>query len=280
MATTKPTKPSELMPEQFATSGTKNNFSAEKIQNGFSANFEDILQGDNLNYVLDSVCKQLKYINTIVDYLNSIGVKKVPYINANNDLDYTDINGLLPSQSGNNDKFLATNGTSCLWSNDFLIIGEPRITLNFNYVLPSNCVWLDGTAGTNNDGVVPTTGDWATLFAIYGWTYDTSYTNTNYFKLPNFTNRTIWGGTTAGYIEAGLPNITGSFSGTDVQGGYKGTGAFYVSAKGNYGDAGGTYHSNYGKTMSFDANKSNLIYGNSSTVQPPAIKVKVYTRYK
>ena len=30
----------------------------------------------------------------------------------------------------------------------------------------------------------------------------------------------------------------------------------------------------------FNASKSNSIYGNSNTVQPPAIKVRVYTRWK
>ena len=264
------------MPDEFAINGTKNSFSSEKIQNGFSANLEDILQGDNLNYVLDSVSQQLKYLNTVVDYLNSIGVKKVPYINADNKLDYTDINGLLPSQADNNGKFLATNGTVCSWSNNFLIIGEPRITLNFNYILPSNCVWLDGTAGENNDGVVPTTGDWADLFAIYGWTYDSSYTDTNYFKLPNFTNKAIWGGTTAGYIEAGLPNIVGHFHGVGQFSFDEPNNAFYKIGSGTQVSNEGAKDNNYG----FNASRCSSIYGKSSTVQPPSIKVRVYTRYK
>ena len=33
-------------------------------------------------------------------------------------------------------------------------------------------------------------------------------------------------------------------------------------------------------TEYFDASRSSSIYGNSSTVQPPAIKVRVYARYQ
>lgn len=288
MATSKPTKPTDLMPETFATDGVKNNFSLDKIQNGFSANFEDIFQGDNINYMLDSIGKQLKYLNTVVDYINAIGVKKVPYINASNQLDSGDIDTLLPTQSGNSGKYLTTNGTNCSWSNDFRIIGEPIFTLNFNYTLPSNCVWLDGTAGENNDGVVPTTGDWATLFSIYGWQYDTSYTNTGYFKLPNFTNKTIWGGTSAGYVEAGLPNITGKIDASNQGINAESFGETYAQItgvfEGIYGYQSATVDASVGGTMlrgfNFDASRSNPIYGNSNTVQPPAIKVRVYTRYK
>ena len=272
MATTKPTKPNDLMPTHFADSGVKNNFSSTKIEQGFSSNFDDILQGDNLNYMLDSIGKQLEYLNTVIDHINSIGIKKVLYINADNKLDSADINGLLPPQAGNAGKYLTTNGTNASWSNDFRIIGEPIITLNFNYVLPENCVWLDGTGGEDRNGVVPITGDWAALFAIYGWQYDTSYANTIKFRLPNFNNRVIWGGSSAGYIAAGLPNITGTFDANDLS-----DDALY-SYLGNRRDS--SNGKNNGYAIGFDASRSNAIYGKSSTVQPPAIKAKVYTRYK
>ena len=209
MATTKPTKPNDLMPTSFG--GVKNPFDTTLINDGFSANYEEILRGDNLNYMLDAIGKELDYLTTVVDYITSINAGKVLYINSNDKLDSTDINGLLPTQSGNSGKYLTTNGTSCSWSSDFRVIGEPIITLNFNYTLPDNCTWLDNTGGDRGDGTAPTTGDWANLFAIYGYTYDTSYTGQSRFRLPNFNNRVIWGGSTAGYIEAGLPNITGGF---------------------------------------------------------------------
>jgi len=279
MATDKPEKPAnEFLPNGFGTgSGViKNDFSDDKKINGFSAQLEDILQGDNLNYTLDTIGKQLKYLTTVVDYINNISVLKVPFINGSNKLDFTDINGLLPSQTSNNGKYLTTNGTTCSWSNDFIRIGDPQITLNFNQVLPDNCVWLDGTAGENHDGVVPITGDWATLFAIYGWVYDTSYNNTDSFRLPNFTNRAIWGGTTAGYISAGLPNITGYIG--RVDGGNSASGVFYANG------TAGKLENQSGQPdpkVYMDASRPlGSLYGKSNTVQPPAIKVRVYTRYK
>lgn len=54
----------------------------------------------------------------------------------------------------------------------------------------------------------------------------------------------------------GTMNITGNFGGTDVQGSYYGNGAFAITSRGNYRDAGGEYESNYGKNMSFDASRN------------------------
>ena len=54
----------------------------------------------------------------------------------------------------------------------------------------------------------------------------------------------------------GSMNITGNFGGTDVQGSYYGNGAFSITSRGNYRDAGGSYESNYGKNMNFDASRS------------------------
>lgn len=327
MATNKPTKPSnEFLSTGFG--GVKNDFSSTLKSRGFEANSPQILQGDNLNFSLDTIGLQLKYLTIIADYINGINSGKVPYVNGNGQFDVADINTLLPSQTDQNGKFLTTNGSVCSWSNDFRVIGEPIFTLNFNKVLAENEVWLDGTAGTNHDGVVPIDGIWATLFSIYGWVYDTSYTNTDYFKLPNFTNKCIWGGTTAGYIGAGLPNITantvengdhnhnkgtmeisGSFWDLASSGAGKNSemgdadGAFYTKARGvgnsihkatdvtktaeNYDGIGfrasrtwsGKTETKGKHTHIVNVSDSNTnILGKSNTVQPPAIKVRVYTR--
>lgn len=100
--------------------------------------------------------------------------------------------------------------------------------------------------------------------------------------------KTLWGadsthaaGTT---IDAGLPNMTGwlQFS----AGGYgadnsKLGGAFY--ADGYYGDgtngyAGGSGNGTLYQGLHIDASRSNAIYGNSSTVQPPAYVVYMWKR--
>ena len=105
------------------------------------------------------------------------------------------------------------------------------------------------------------------------WYYILDTTNTQ-FKLP----RTKYGFTglrdTVGkYVEAGLPNIEGTFPdyfGTNVEG----TGAFYETSKTN-GNRIGT--GNVGiQCAGFDASRSNSIYGNSTTVQPPATQMYLY----
>lgn len=141
------------------------------------------------------------------------------------------------------------------------------MTLAFNS-LPANCIWLEGAE------VSRTT--YANLFAIYGTAYGAGNGSTT-FNLPDCRNRVFWGGTSGGYIGAGLPNITGSLN--FYSGGGTGTGAItYTKNSGNNNPGGGDMLGNC--TLSFDASRSNSIYNNSSTVQPPAIKVRVYTRYQ
>lgn len=79
-------------------------------------------------------------------------------------------------------------------------------------------------------------------------------------------------------IAAGLPNITGSANRDDGYGWIRGTtsGALYGS---------GTYYRGVGdssvtaaETLNFDASRSSSIYGNSTTVQPPAYVVNVWRR--
>lgn len=76
-------------------------------------------------------------------------------------------------------------------------------------------------------------------------------------------------------VVAGLPNIKGSFTGAkltdyaDDKLNY-GTGAFYREKRKDWSSGGGD--SGYNSTFHFDASRFNSIYGNSTTVQPPAIK--------
>ena len=88
--------------------------------------------------------------------------------------------------------------------------------------------------------------------------------------VPDYRNRFLEGHATAGtIIDAGLPNITGQLGAMTI---YTWSGAFsksgtthVISDKAKWG--GGTQGS-------FDASKSNAIYGKSTTVQPPAVTVK------
>lgn len=148
-------------------------------------------------------------------------------------------------------------------------IGKPQISLDSS--LPSDCIWLEGST------VSRTT--YRKLFEIYGTTYGAGDGSTT-FTLPDFRNRAIWGSNGFGYLSAGLPNITGWFTGNGLTNGSSvlAGGAFYVDSTHTSG------HANYGGSgnsgFALNASRSSSIYGSSTTVQPPAIKVRVYARYK
>ena len=115
-----------------------------------------------------------------------------------------------------------------------------------------------------------------------------------YISVNNVNPKTLFGGEwemlPAGYalwtatssagstIAAGLPNITGGFSADNVARDVN------VSSGGaftwGYAQARFTSSTNYSSTIGwkFDASRSNSIYGNSSTVQPPAYRVYVWKR--
>ena len=147
-------------------------------------------------------------------------------------------------------------------------IGNPIITLN--NTLNDNEIWLEGAT------VSRTT--YAELFNIFGTTYG-SGDGSSTFTLPDFRNRALWGSNSFGYIEAGLPNITGEFQTSTYPSEQNVSGVFQKIAQApqkHY--AGG--NSSLSITYSFNASLASSIYGNSTTVQPPAIKVRVKTRYK
>lgn len=104
------------------------------------------------------------------------------------------------------------------------------------------------------------------LFAAIGTTYGEGDGETT-FNLPDLINRFAQGSAVPGKkIEAGLPNIEGTFSMKGAET-YDVTGAF--EREGDIGIGGGGAGS--GSLYSFSASRSNPIYGNSDTVQPPAL---------
>lgn len=125
------------------------------------------------------------------------------------------------------------------------------------------------------------------LFDVIGTTYgkgDGSAT----FNLPNLTDKFIQGSNTVGAVKAaGLPNITASktvrtasdnvFS-NDWEGAL---GHDFAASDIKWYNA-ITYTTNSTKNNSilrFDASKSNSIYGNSTTVQPPAVTMRYIIKY-
>ena len=130
-----------------------------------------------------------------------------------------------------------------------------------NDTLPDGWLACDGTA------VSRTT--YANLFGKIGTTYGAGDGSAT-FNLPNLIDRFIQGNNTAGTVKnAGLPNITGDIGFTI--GSMRPTGAFGFTTEktcpvvfGNDGE----YNAN------IDASRSNNIYGNSTTVQPPALTMR------
>lgn len=100
-------------------------------------------------------------------------------------------------------------------------------------------------------------------------------------QLPNLIGRVLQGDSVGGeYKEAGLPNITGSFSGGTA------TTNFSVSntdkafrAESNGATQAGPHYNSGWHAVTFDASRSSSIYGASSTVQPPAYTAKIYICY-
>lgn len=186
-------------------------------------------------------------------------------------------------------------------------IGDPQFTLDFSANgIPDGCIELKGQPVSRTS--------YNNLFAIYGTTYGAGDGSTT-FNLPDFSNRTIYGGTSAGLIEAGLPDLDLSIG----QGGIHNHGASSTSAPahthnyqktsssraygdGNPSDSEKKYFltsisnsstatsSAGGFTPIITINNStshnhplivgaNSIVGTADSVYSNGIKVRVYTRY-
>lgn len=107
------------------------------------------------------------------------------------------------------------------------------------------------------------------------WYYVLDHANKQ-FKLP----RTKFGftglrDTVGGYVDAGLPNITGEFSNTTwLYNGTGSSGAVTASANSNYAQT--TTGTGSGTQFTLDASRSSSVYGNSDTVQPRATQMYLY----
>lgn len=135
------------------------------------------------------------------------------------------------------------------------------------------------------DGSTVSRTTYKDLFDVIGVTYGAGDGNLT-FQLPDFRNKVPWGKDTKtnfGYIEAGLPNIQGTVQtmNSTLSDSSKATGAFTGSDGRSTGSA-SLYAAQDGggnATLRFNASKSNEIYGKSTTVQPPSVKVIFIIKY-
>ena len=101
---------------------------------------------------------------------------------------------------------------------------------------------------------------------------------TDVLTLPDYIGLCLQGGNTVEEKEAGLPNITGFFG--SYQWNTAGVGVFASSISSpNALQGGASTGLNY-NSVDFNASRSSSIYGNSTTVQPPAITLIPQIKYK
>lgn len=154
----------------------------------------------------------------------------------------------MPSMTGNSGKILTTDGSTTSWAS---------VSTIFQSLYPVGSIYI-GTQSTCP--LASMFGTWELVAANKAlWTGDGTNGNTT--------------------KSAGLPNISGSVaSGAMCYGSNNPTtsGAFTAGTSNNLNFEGGNVH--HARTLNFSANKSNSIYGNSTTVQPPAYVVNVWRR--
>lgn len=116
-------------------------------------------------------------------------------------------------------------------------------------------------------------GQWqqtVTTYSVCGkFVYDPVNNTVRLPKVTGFVEGTTTITNIGDLVEAGLPNITGTVH-SDYPGNFQG--AFYIYRDAVTGNGG----SGTDCVAGFDASRSSSIYGNSSTVQPQAIKVLYY----
>ena len=101
--------------------------------------------------------------------------------------------------------------------------------------------------------------------------------DTNTYRMPKIVDVhpkfVYWGDDVGGYVEAGLPNIIGTVGPLDDTSKNNLSGVFYNKQAIAY-DASSTGSGN-GWLLEFDAHRSTHIYGQSDTVQPPAVNMLI-----
>lgn len=156
-------------------------------------------------------------------------------------------------------------------------------------VLPAGFVIAFSASSTTPSGYLLCNGaavsrtTYAALFAVIGTTYGAGDGSTT-FNLPDLVGRVIQG--TGGdplYVEAGLPNITGG-AGNLLWNTHISPSASVSFSYGGMGDGRWAYIGlgdlwSGSASLWLDASLSSSIYGNSSTVQPPALTMRYYIKY-
>lgn len=205
-------------------------------------------------------------------------------------------------------------GDPLFWQKAIIVgdreIGIPQISLQMTGDLPAGYIDLNG-------GTVSKTGDFATLYSIYldDYAIEGLPAPDGEFRLPNFTDCYLCGGTTAGYVDAGLPDLklstsqSGSHHHTGTTGNQNHDHRHTFPKMGSTNDdspsanytrvqtghdaqvgtiSTSTQNASHQHSFTTDDNGSHQhtiisaspFVGSASTVKVDGIKVRVFTRYK
>ena len=193
------------------------------------------------------------------------------------------VNGVTPP-SGDNSTKVAT--TAFVNAKGSILVPTGVVQAFAGRTTPQGWLLCDGSAVSRSD--------YAALYAVIGTTYGAGNGSTT-FNLPNLVDKFIEGSATAGTVKsAGLPNIKGSISFRTVadtinnlimgEGDtFPPTGPFYKTThswSGSHSALSVSMYSPYGiEQLNMDASRSNSVYGNSNTVQPPALTMRYIIKY-
>lgn len=123
--------------------------------------------------------------------------------------------------------------------------------------------------------------DYFELYTVIGSLAECQSENEGMFKLPDLRGRFLEGanGNLGTVKEAGLPNITASFTDEQRWNNSAPYGAMYINS--TYGNSGFNGNNDVGhrEVIAFNASRSSDIYGKSNTVQPPAVCVNYIIKY-
>ena len=150
-----------------------------------------------------------------------------------------------------------------------------EIDLKECYIKANNSMWWTGIL----KGAFTDEASWQQSVTDYGvcgkFVYDSVNNTVRLPKITGFTEGTIDATVLGDLIEAGLPNITGSFQSIDYDFTSSNSGAF--SGTWSSGNRGTSSSGSLGTSVrTFNASRSSSIYGNSNTVQPQAIEILYY----
>lgn len=184
-------------------------------------------------------------------------------------------NGLVPAPSmGQQNRFLRGDATWQVIDTSSAGVPTGSLVPFAGTTVPSGYLLCNGA------NVSRTT--YAKLYGVIGTRYGAGNGSTT-FGLPNFNDRFIEGTTNTSnvgkYLEAGLPNITGTDAPYGIEPEYFEfsiyTGAFYLSNSVGAVNASNHIPANKVREIKFNATHESKIYGSALTVQPNSVQTLI-----